>query len=64
VKKFLIAGAAAGIAAFIAFPINGKDGFGPRGEIANILASPLKILDGNVKAAAEESGEAQRYCAR
>jgi hypothetical protein len=56
-KKFLIAGAAAGIAAFIAFPINGEDGFGPRGEIANVLASPVKILDGNVKAAAEESGE-------
>jgi hypothetical protein len=56
-KKFLITGAAAGIAAFIALAINGENGFGARGEIVNILASPVKILDGNVKAAAEESGE-------
>jgi hypothetical protein len=56
-KKFLITGAAAGIAAFIALPINGENGSGPGGEIVNILASPVKILDGNVKAAADESGE-------
>ena len=36
---------------------NGKDGFGPNGEIMKILAVPVKIVDGNVKAAAGESGE-------
>jgi hypothetical protein len=59
-KKFLIAGAAAGIAALIAFAIDREDGVGPRGKIVSILASPVKILDGNVKAAANESGEAAK----
>ncbi|MDW9689398.1 hypothetical protein GOB50_31070 [Sinorhizobium meliloti] len=36
---------------------NGKDGFGPNGEIAKILAAPLKIVDGNIKGASRESGE-------
>jgi hypothetical protein len=36
---------------------NGKEGFGPNGEIVKILAVPVKIVDANVKAAAGESGE-------
>lgn len=36
---------------------NGKQGFGPNGEIMKIIAAPVKIVDGNVKAAARESGE-------
>jgi hypothetical protein len=36
---------------------NGKDGFGPNGEIMKVLAAPVKIVDGNVRAAARERGE-------
>jgi hypothetical protein len=36
---------------------NGKDGFGPNGEIMKVLAAPVKIVDGNVRAAAHERGE-------
>jgi hypothetical protein len=57
-KKFLIA-SAAGIAVFITFPING-DGLGSRHALATILGSPVRIVDGNVKAAANESGGAAR----
>jgi hypothetical protein len=31
--------------------------FGPNGEIMKVLAAPVKIVDGNIKAAARESGE-------
>jgi hypothetical protein len=36
---------------------NGKQGFGPNGAIMQIIAAPVKTIDGNVKAAAGESGE-------
>jgi hypothetical protein len=36
---------------------NGKDGFGPNGEIMKVLAVPVKIVDGNIKGAVRESGE-------
>ena len=36
---------------------NGKAGFGPNGEIVRVLGAPMKIVDGNIKAAAGESGE-------
>jgi hypothetical protein len=36
---------------------NGKEGFGPNGEVMKILAAPVKIVDGNFKAASGESGE-------
>jgi hypothetical protein len=36
---------------------NGKDGFGPNGEIMKVLAAPVKIVDGNVRATAHERGE-------
>lgn len=36
---------------------NGKEGFGPNGEIRKILAVPVKIVDGNIKASLRESGE-------
>ena len=36
---------------------NGKEGFGPNGEVMKILAVPVKIFDGNIKGAARESGE-------
>lgn len=36
---------------------NGKEGFGPNGEIMKVLAVPVKIVDGNIKGAAGESGE-------
>jgi hypothetical protein len=36
---------------------NGKDAFGPNGEVMKVLAAPVKIIDGNIKAASGESGE-------
>ncbi len=36
---------------------NGKDGFGPNGEIMKVIAVPVKIIDRNIKAAEHESGE-------
>jgi hypothetical protein len=36
---------------------NGKQAFGPNGEVMKILAAPVKIVDGNIKAASGESGE-------
>ncbi|WP_354125620.1 hypothetical protein [Bradyrhizobium sp. LB8.2] len=36
---------------------NGNEGFGPNGEVMKILAAPVKIVDGNIKAASGESGE-------
>jgi hypothetical protein len=36
---------------------NGKEGFGPNGEIMKVLAVPVKIVDGNIRAASGERGE-------
>ncbi len=36
---------------------NGKDSFGPNGEIMKALTAPVKIIDGNIKGAERESGE-------
>lgn len=36
---------------------NGKEGFGPNGAVMQILAAPVKIVDGNVRAASRERGE-------
>jgi hypothetical protein len=36
---------------------NGKEGFGPNGEIMKLLAIPVKIVDGNILAASRERGE-------
>jgi hypothetical protein len=36
---------------------NGKEGFGPNGEIMRVLAVPVKIVDGNIKGATRERGE-------
>jgi hypothetical protein len=36
---------------------NGKQGFGPNGEIMKVLVAPVKIVDGNIKGSERESGE-------
>ena len=37
--------------------MNGKQAFGPNGEIMKILAAPVKVVDGNIKGSERESGE-------
>jgi hypothetical protein len=36
---------------------NGKEGFGPNGEIMKALGAPVHIVDGNIKGSERESGE-------
>jgi hypothetical protein len=36
---------------------SGKEGFGPNGEIMKVLVAPVKIVDGNFRAASRERGE-------
>ena len=53
----LICGTAAVVLHELVQMANGKQGFGPNGEIMRALAVPVKIADGNVKGASRESGE-------
>ncbi len=49
-----------GVAAAVVLVANeafAKKPFGPNGEIMKIIAVPIKIVDGNVKASVRESGE-------
>lgn len=52
-----VCGAAAVVLHELVQMANGKQGFGPNGELMKILAVPVKIVDGNVKGAERESGE-------
>jgi hypothetical protein len=36
---------------------NGKEGFGPNGAVMQVLTAPVKIVDGNIRAAPRERGE-------
>ena len=54
---FVICGTAGVVLHELVQLANGKEGFGPNGEVVKILAAPLKIVDGNIKAASSESGE-------
>jgi hypothetical protein len=36
---------------------NGKEGFGPNGDLMKLLAAPVRIVHGNIKASERESGE-------
>ena len=49
-----------GVAAVVAVVANeafAKHPFGPNGEIMKVISVPVKIFDGNIKAAAGEGGE-------
>ncbi len=54
---FVVCGAAGVLLHEFTQMANGKEGFGPNGELMRIVAAPVKIADGNIRAASRERGE-------